>query len=131
MDFADYLPKAMQAPGFDGPFRLSYASAAASPADYVRDLVTAAGIDASNATRFIDHDIEQTFTHEASTHFGARRDAAWRSIENEFCAQLPLIPVTFNDQVWAWRRTVGAAGGRQLDRTTALPLLREAFRRRG
>jgi ABC-type transport system substrate-binding protein len=131
MDFADYLPKAMQAPGFDGPFRLSYAAATASPADYVRDLVTAAGIDTTNATRFIDHAIEQTFTHEASTRYGARSDPAWRAIETEFCSQLPLIPVTFNDQVWAWRASVGAAGARQLDRSSGLPLLREAFRRHG
>ena len=131
MNFADYLPKATQAPGFDGPFRLSYASASASPADYVGDLVSAAGIDSTNATRFIDRDIEQTFTHTASTHYGATEEAAWRAIETEFCAKLPLIPVTFNDQVWAWRENLGAAVGQQLDRATGLPLLREAFRRRG
>jgi ABC-type transport system substrate-binding protein len=129
MGFADYLPKAMEAPGLDGPFRLSYAPASASAADYVRDLLTAASIDTSNATRFNDNDIEQTFTHVASTHDGARGNEAWRAIERAFCTQLPLIPLTFNDQVWAWRPTVGAAGGRALDRATGLPLLREAYRR--
>jgi ABC-type transport system substrate-binding protein len=135
MNFADYLPKATQAPGFDGPFRLSYASAASAPSDYVRDLLTSASVDTSNATRFVDRGIEQVFSHEASTHFGARGDAGWRAIEQRFCAQLPLIPLTFNDQVWAWRATVGAAlghaSGHQLDRATGLPLLRECYRRTG
>jgi ABC-type transport system substrate-binding protein len=131
MNFADYLPKAVQAPGFDGPFRLSYASPSASAADYVRDLLTAASIDSSNATRFNQNDIDQTFTHFVSTHYGARSDDALRAIEAAFCRQLPLIPLTFNDAVWAWRPTVGAADGRQLDRASGLPLLREAFRRAG
>jgi ABC-type transport system substrate-binding protein len=131
MSFADYLPKATQAPGLDGPFRLSYASAAASPADYVRDLLTAASIDSTNATRFNDNDVDQTFTHAASEHYGTQADRAWRAIEDAFCRQLPLIPVTFNDQVWVWRPTVGAADGQRLDRATGLPLLREAFRRSG
>src|SRR3954471_17051192 len=131
MSFADYLPKAVQAPGFDGPFRLSYASASASPSDYVGDLLTSASVDSSNATRFVDRIVEQLFAHEASNHSGAAAAAAWRSIEARFCDQMPLIPVTFNDQVWAWRPSVGAAGSRQLDRATGLPLLRETYRRSG
>ena len=131
MNFVDYLPKAVQAPGFDGPFRLSYASPSASASDYVRDLITAASIDSSNATRFNRNDINLTFTHFASTHYGARSDEGFRAIESTFCRQLPLIPLTFNDDVWAWRPSVGAADGRQLDRATGLPLLREAFRRTG
>ena len=131
MAFADYLPKAVQAPGFDGPFRLSYAAPSATAADYVRDLLTAASIDSSNATRFNLNGIDLTFTHLASTHFGARSDEAFRAIEGMFCSRLPLIPITFNDAVWAWRSTVGTALGHQLDRATGLPLLREAFRRAG
>ena len=129
MAFADYLPKALQAPGFDGPFRLSYAAPSASAADYVRDLLSASAIDTSNATRFNLNGVDLTFTHLASTHFGARSDEAFRSIEQIFCSQLPLIPLTFNNAVWAWRPTVGTAVGHQLDRATGLPLLREAFRR--
>ena len=131
MSFTDYLPKAVQAPGFDGPFRLSYASASASSSDYVGDLLTSASVDSSNATRFVDRVVEQEYAHEASTHLGAAAAGSWRVIEERFCAQMPLIPVTFNDQVWAWRPTVGAAGGRQLDRATGLPLLRETYRRSG
>jgi ABC-type transport system substrate-binding protein len=131
MSFADYLPKAVQAPGFDGPFRLSYASASSSASDYVADLLTSASVDSSNATRFVDRTVEQTFSHQASTHFGAQASEAWRGIEHRFCEQMPLIPVTFNDQVWAWRSSLGAAGGRQLDRATGLPLLRETYRRSG
>lgn len=131
MSFTDYLPKAMQAPGFDGPFRLSYASASSSASDYVSDLLTSAAVDTSNASRFVDRNVEQLFSHQASMHFGAAASDAWRAIEQRFCEQMPLIPVTFNDQVWAWRPTVGAAGGRQLDRATGLPLLRETYRRSG
>lgn len=131
MNFVDYLPKAVQAPGFDGPFRLSYAAPSAAASDYVRDLLTAAAIDASNATRFNNNAIDLTFTHFVSTHFGARSDETLRAIEDEFCRELPLIPLTFNDDVWAWRPTVGTALGHQLDRATGLPLLREAFRRTG
>jgi len=131
MNFADYLPKAMQAPGFDGPFRLSYASASSSPSDYVGDLLTAASVDTSNATRFVDRTVEQVFAHEAATHYGPRADAAWHAIEERFCTQLPLIPLTFNDQVWAWRSSIGAALGHRLDRATGLPLLRECYRRVG
>jgi len=129
MSFTDYLPKAVQAPGFDGPFRLSYASASSSASDYVADLLTSAAVDTSNATRFVDRTIEHVFSHQASTHSGDTASTAWRAIEQRFCAQMPLIPVTFNDQVWTWRPTVGAAGGRQLDRATGLPLLRESYRR--
>ena len=131
MNFADYLPKAVQAPGFDGPFRLSYASPSASPSDYVRDLLTAASIDSTNATRFNENDINLTFSHFASTHYGPRAEEGFRAIESQFCRQMPLIPLTFNDDVWAWRSSVGSADDRQLDRATGLPLLREAFRRAG
>ena len=131
MNFAGYLPKAMQAPGFDGPFRLSYASASSSPSEYVGDLLTAASVDTSNATRFVDRTVEQLFAHEATTHYGPRADAAWHAIEQRFCTQLPLIPLTFNDQVWAWRSSIGAALGHRLDRATGLPLLRECYRRVG
>ena len=131
MSFADYLPKAVQAPGFDGPFRLSYASPSASASDYVADLLTSASVDSSNATRFVDRFVEQLSSHQASTHSGSAASAAWRAIEQRFCDQMPLIPVTFNDQVWAWRPTIGAAGSRQLDRSTGLPLLRETYRRSG
>src|SRR3954454_8407548 len=131
LSFTDYLPKAVHAPGFDGPFRLSYASASLSASDYVSDLLTSAAVDTSNATRFVDRSVEQLFSHQASTHFGATASDAWRAIEQRFCEQMPLIPVTFNNQVWAWRSTVGAAGGRQLDRATGLPLLRESYRRAG
>ncbi|HMC70881.1 MAG TPA: hypothetical protein VKJ07_17110, partial [Mycobacteriales bacterium] len=93
--------------------------------------LTSASVDSSNATRFVDRTVEQLFSHQASTHFGAAASDAWRAIEQQFCEQMPLIPVTFNDQVWAWRSTVGAAGGRQLDRATGLPLLRETYRRSG
>lgn len=129
MDFADYVPKAVQAPGFDGPFRLSYASGPASPSDYVGDLLTSASVDTTNATRFVDRAIEQVFTHEAATHFGSRADDAWRAIERRFCTQLPLIPLTYNNQVWALRSSVGAALGHRLDRATGLPLMRECYRR--
>jgi len=129
MSFADYLPKAVQAPGLDGPFRLSYASASSSASDYVADLLTSAAVDSSNATRFVDRTVEQLFSHQASTHSGDAASAAWRDIEQRFCEQMPLIPVSFNDQVWAWRPILGSASGRQLDRATGLPLLRESYRR--
>jgi ABC-type transport system substrate-binding protein len=127
--FGDYLPKAMQAPGLPGPFRLSYASSAASPDDYVRDLLTSAAIDTSNATRFTDQRVERLYADVASRRFGAGADSAWRDVEQRFCAAMPLVPLTFNDRLWAWRDTVAAADGTRLDRATALPLLREAFRR--
>ena len=131
MGFSDYLPKAVQAPGFDGPFRLSYASPSSSAADYVGDLLTSAAVDSSNATRFVDRFVEEVYAHQATTHSGSAGALAWRALEQRFCDQLPLIPLTFNDQVWAWRSTVGAAGGRQLDRATGLPLVRDGYRRSG
>src|SRR5205814_4826430 len=83
-DFTDYLTTATQAPGLPGPFRLSYAGAAASPDDYARDLLTSASIDTSNATRFTDQRIERLYADEASRRLGAGADLAWRDIETRF-----------------------------------------------
>lgn len=129
MPFDSYLQKAVQAPGLDGPFRLSYASPSSSAVDYARDLLSSAALDDTNVTRFTDRTIDQLLRSDAARRAGSLGDAALSDIETEFCRQLPLLPITVNEKVWAWRPTIGAAGGVQLDRATALPLLREAFRR--
>jgi ABC-type transport system substrate-binding protein len=131
MQWDDYIAKAVHAPGLDGPFRLSYAAPTAGAVDYVRDLLSSAAIDVGNATRWSDRQTDTALTHGASEHSGEVANEALRFVELRFCDQLPLIPVTWNDEVWAWRPEVGAAGGRQLDRATGLPLLRESFRRAG
>lgn len=127
--FDSYLHKAVQAPGLDGPFRLSYASPSSSAVDYARDLLSSAALDDTNATRFTDRTIDQLLRSDVARRAGPVGVTALANVETEFCRQLPLLPVTVNEKVWAWRPTIGAAGGSQLDRATALPLLREAFRR--
>jgi oligopeptide transport system substrate-binding protein len=129
MPFEAYVQRAVAAPGFDGPFRLSYASASASAGDYARELLAGAAIGVSNATRFLDAKVEQLLRDDAAKQATARGFAALRAVEDEFCRQMPFVPVTVNEQVWAWRSDLGAAGGVQLDRATGLPLIREAFRK--
>jgi oligopeptide transport system substrate-binding protein len=131
MDFADYLQKASTAPGLDGPFRLSYASPASSAYDYVHDLLLAASVDVSNDTRFVDQTLETLVAKHAATATNESSAATqWQRVEDEFCRQMPLLPLGINNQVWAWRsRQLGAGTGSLLDRGTGLPLLREVYRR--
>jgi oligopeptide transport system substrate-binding protein len=129
MDFADYVQKAAAAPGLVGPFRLSYASPSASAYDYVHDLLLASSIDVTNDTRFVDQTLEKLVAKHAATTASATTGQQWQRVEDEFCAQLPLLPIGWNNQVWAWRSSrLGLGTGNLLDRATALPLLREVFR---
>lgn len=131
MAFADYLQKATTAPGLDGPFRLSYASPASSAHDYVHDLLSAASVDVSNDTRFVDQTLETLVAKHADvTGKPAAAATEWQRVEDEFCKQMPLLPLGFNNQVWAWRaQSLGVGTGAVLDRGTGLPLLRELYRR--
>ena len=130
MQFGDYIQKAAAAPGFDGPFRLSYASPSSSAYDYANDLLLAASVGVSNDTRFVDQTLENLVGKHAATAAGVGEAATqWHRVEDEFCKQMPLLPLGFNNQVWAWRSASLAAGtGALLDRGTGLPLLREVYR---
>lgn len=132
----DYLQKATQGPGFDGPFRFGWASDAARPVAMFNDaqaflgpIFTEAG--ETNWAHWSSPEFDFAFSEDAAKATDvASRGELFRTVESLLCREMPMIPVAFAAPQYLIRvEKLATARASYLAHATGLPLLREIHQR--
>jgi len=126
MTFGDFLRLGEQRAGYPGAFRASWSAAYPSADAWLAPLFSTAGIGVDNRSQFSSPSFDRRLER------GARRatDAAdrrleYRSLEDQLCRDLPLIPLTVDERAWQLPVGTTAVGpGPAVDHSTGMVRLR-------
>ena len=122
-----HLARATSVVGFDGPFRMSWAGAYASPDAYLAPLFSSDQIGSDNLSYFSDAGFDRLL-HRVARRAGDADDRRldYEQLEDVVCAQLPAIPLTFGVSAHLVRRQrLASARGVFTDVFSGDVLLRE------
>ena len=126
----DYIDRGEGRPGFDGPFRFSWASPFPDIDRYIQPLFATDRIGRDNFSRFSDAAFDNALLREARrAQDPADRAIAYEEVLDLLCEAMPMIPVTAGLSRWSVAPRVGAASDTYLDGATGQPALRELYLR--
>ncbi|MEX2100480.1 MAG: ABC transporter substrate-binding protein [Acidimicrobiia bacterium] len=126
LSWEQFLDIATSGAGFDGFFRLSWASPDLNPEDYLRALVEPTG--PANFTGFSDETIT-TLLAELRNYALDDHRVELGQLEDVLCALLPVVPVTFTSARWLARTAEWGTARPEVVGPDGQILLRELYTR--
>lgn len=126
LSWEQFLDIATSGGGFDGFFRLSWASPDLNPEDYLRAVVEPAG--PANFTGFSDETLTKLLAELRGYGVDDHR-AEFAQLEDALCALLPVIPVTYTSGRWLVRSAQWTTGRSQVVGPDGQVVLRELYAR--
>ncbi|MGI8427572.1 MAG: ABC transporter substrate-binding protein [Actinomycetota bacterium] len=113
MEWKSYLDY-LAGPGADGPFRLAWAVKYPSPEAIFQPLFETGSLD--NFTKFSDPQFDGLLKKARSTVNDSERRQAYAAAAQTLCEQMPVIPMWFGQNQFAFAHGVRSAGPRPLQR---------------
>jgi ABC-type transport system substrate-binding protein len=113
-------------PGPDGPFRLAWPVEYPSPESLFGPILTTGSLD--NFTRFSDKEFDDLITRARAAADDTRRASLYKQAGMVLCDRMPIIPMWFGQDHWAFAPSLISGKPVFLD-VNGRPLLREAGRK--
>lgn len=124
----EFIARAAGQPGFDAPFRLSWAPSYTSPDRYLFPLFHSDSIGFQNFARFSAPQFDRLMERSARrTETEEDFRVEYQRLEDVICERMPVVPVTFGAKEYLHSPRVGTATGSFGDIVSGLPALRELF----
>lgn len=124
----EFIARAAGQPGFDAPFRMSWAPEYISPDRYLFPLFHSGSIGFQNFARYSSAQFDRLMDRSARrTETEEDFRVEYQRLEDFICEQMPVVPITFGAKEYLHSPRVGTATESFGDLTTGMPALRELF----